>query len=458
MFKIADTAEIHIDSLAYGGEGVGKIDGLTVFVPDSVTGDDLKIEMVSVKKSFAKAKIIEIIKPSKHRVKPPCALFNVCGGCQWQHVSYDEQLVAKKKIVEDNIKKIAHLDVKVNDVIGGDCNSEFRCKVQYPVQQTKVSKRFLAGYYQKASHDLVNIKYCPIQPDIINKITQFIRETAQELGINAYNEKKKMGVLRHLVYRYSQTHKKLILIVVISAHQTIPEVVELCRAVMLEFSEVAGVLINFNTSHTNLILGKKTELIRGKDFVEEVLEGRKFKISANSFFQVNPSAAVKMFDTVYKMVENIGGKPSILDVYSGVGNFSIWVKALASTITSIEENPSAIKDALENIELNRDIQGADIETIEGNAEDTLQKLIESNRKFDVTIIDPPRKGCSESTLNAVAELTNKCIIYVSCNPSTLARDLKLLSEKGFIPEYIQPVDMFCHTYHVESIAVLKRSK
>ena len=456
MLKNGDITRINIDSLAYGGEGVGKIDGLTVFVPDSVSGDELEIELISVKKSFAKGKIVKIINPSTHRIKPFCALFNVCGGCQWQHISYDEQIRAKKKIVEDNIKKIAHLDVPVNDVLPGDYNAEFRCKVQYPVQQTKVSRRFLAGYYKKASHELVNIKYCPIQPDIINKITQFVREKAIELSLTAYNEKHRKGLIRHLVYRYSQTQKKLIVIVVINAEKITPEVVELCRAIRLEFPEVAGTLINFNKTNTNLILGRKTELITGKDFVEETLAGRKFKISANSFFQVNPSAAVKMFDTVYDIIKNKGGKPSILDVYSGVGSFSIWIKSLASAITAIEENPHAVKDALENIKLNSDIEGANIETIEGNADEILQKFIESNIKFDVTILDPPRKGCSEEALNSVVSLTDKYIIYVSCNPSTLARDMKFLFEKGFIPEFIQPVDMFCHTYHIESIAVLTK--
>ena len=309
---------------------------------------------------------------------------------------------------------------------------------------------------RKASHDIVNIKYCPVQPDIINKVTQFVREKAKELGLNAYNETNKKGLLRHLVYRYSQSQEKLILIIVINLQEIPSKLNELCKAVKSEFPEVVGTLVNFNITHTNIILGHKTELICGDDFIEENLEGRKFKISANSFFQVNPITATKMFDTVYQVIEDRINKPSILDVYAGVGSFAIWLQNIASKITAIEENPYAIENALENIKLNKNDNSVNIEMIEGNADETLQNLVGLEEKFDVTILDPPRKGCSEVALNSVIELTEKYIIYVSCNPATLARDIKILFEKGFVPEFIQPVDMFCHTYHIESIAVLKR--
>ena len=456
MIKKGDTFEINIDCLAYGGEGIGRLDGMTVFVPDSVTGDKLKIEIVSAKKNYARGIIKEIIEPSQYRIKPLCSLSKVCGGCQWLYVDYQEQLRAKKKIVEDSLKKIAHVDIPVFDVIPSDYQLEYRCKIQFPVQQTKVSKRILAGYYKKATHEIVNIKFCPIQPEIINGITQFVREKAQELNLTAYSEYTRKGLIRHLVYRYSQYDKNLLLIIVINSQEIPDKLNQLCKIVMNEYKEVIGILVNFNTSGTNVIMSNKTELVCGSDYIEENLEGKIFKVSAASFFQVNPAVAVKIFNEVHKIVQKKMEKPTILDVYAGVGTFSIWLKDLASKITAIEESPYAVSDAKENIKLNKSANDADIEMVEGNADEVLQTLVNDNRTFDITVLDPPRKGCSSDAIDLVARLTGKYIIYVSCNPTTLARDIKLLMESGFIPEYAQPIDMFCHTYHIESIVVLKK--
>jgi len=461
MIKKGDIIELGIDSLAYGGEGVGKYNGLAVFVPDSVPGDKVKITIVSYKKSYARGIIQEIISPSVNRANSCCPLSKVCGGCQWQHIEPAEQLRAKKQIVEDSFKKIAHLDILVKDVIESEYNNsiygaEYRCKVQYPVQQTSVSKRFLIGYYKKASHEIVNIKYCFVQPHIIGDITEFIRNRALELHLSAYDENSQKGLIRHIVFRYSRTNKNLLLIIVINADKIPEKLAEVCRAVKKKFPEVAGALINFNTSNTNVILGFKSELICGKDFITETLDDKTFKISAGSFFQVNPATAAKMFNAVKDVINERIKNPSILDVYAGAASFSIWLEHFASKVIAVEENPYAIKDAQENIKLNN-IENEKIQLIEGNADKVLQDLANQGKEFDVIILDPPRKGCSQAVLDAVVKLTNRYIIIVSCNPTTLARDVKLLSENGFTPEFVQPVDMFCHTYHIESIVVMKKS-
>ncbi|HBG48425.1 MAG TPA: hypothetical protein DDW90_02750 [Cyanobacteria bacterium UBA9971] len=531
--------ELNIEKLTYGGEGLGRIDGMTVFVPDTVAGDYIKAKIVSVKKNFANAEITEIIMPSEHRIKPFCPLANACGGCQWQHINYEEQLRAKKQIIEECMQKIAGIEVSVKDVLKSDEVKEYRCKVQYPVQQTKISKRFLAGYYRKNTHDIVNIKFCPIQPSIIDEIAEYLRKKAQELDLTAYNEKNKKGLIRHFVFRYSQTNKDLLLTIVVSPPPCpppqgggrmvaegaappppapnkvdfLPELKKLCAAVKNEFPAISGVLVNYNTKHSNVILGKETELIEGKDYIEEILEGRTFHISAESFFQVNPLTAQKMFLEVRGIVEDkVSGyfsdtvilsaseesvqhtktaiipngtdpsalpqddkkiqhdnfeKPSILDVYAGSGSFSMFLSDLASNITAVEESESSVNDGLENLRLNK-IEN--ITFIQGNADEVLKKMTGGEQKpenedeepiiiepqaFDIVILDPPRRGCSESVIESIKKLAAKYIIYISCNPSTLARDVKLLSE-DFIPEYIQPVDMFCHTYHVESILVLTK--
>jgi len=455
MIKKNDILELYIDEITYGGDGIGKIEGFPIFVPDSAPEDLVKVEIISSSKSYAKGRIVEIIKPSKYRVETRCPLAKVCGGCQWQHVQYDMQLKAKKKIVKDNLKKIAHLDIPINDVIQAPENLEYRCKVQYPVRQTKVSRKYLVGYFKKGTHEVVNIKYCPVQPDIIDKITEFVREKMQELRINSYNEKTKKGLIRHIVYRCSKTNNNLLAIIVINDKYISDAVKELCISIKNKFPEVQGALLNFNRSGSNVILGNDYKLVAGKDSIEEVLNGKIFKISAGSFFQVNPAAAAGMFGYVHEIISKRHENASILDVYAGVGSFAIWLKDIASTITAIEENPIAVKDAFENIELNKEIPGADIKMIEGTADNILQKLVEEGQKYDITILDPPRKGCSKEALDTLVELTREYIIYVSCNPATLARDLQLLSD-NFIPEFVQPVDMFCHTYHIESIAVLRK--
>jgi len=447
--------EILIDSLAYGGEGVGKIDGFTVFVPDSVTGDKLKIQITSSKSTYAYGKIIDILQPSEYRSNPICRLSKICGGCQWQHINYDEQLKAKKQIVEELIKKFANINVPVKSVISTNDTLEYRCKVQYPVQQTKISKRFLAGYYKKGTHEIVNIKRCPVQPEIIDKITEYLRQKAKELDLNAYSETKRKGLIRHFVFRYSKSHKNVLLVIVLNDDKVNHRIKQLCIDVKNQYPEIEGVVVNFNRTHINVILSSENELICGKNYLIEDLNGKIFKITAGSFFQTNISAAVKMFDTVHNIIYERVKEPRILDLYSGVGSFAVWIKDIASEIVCVEEYPNAINDANDNVSLNKHIKGANIIIKQGNADIISKELAQNNEKFDIIIVDPPRKGCSKVVLDSIMQMAPGYIVYVSCNPSTLARDISLLDEK-FIPEFVQPVDMFCHTYHIESIAVLKK--
>jgi len=456
MLKIAETIELTIDSLAYGGEGVGRYENMPVFVCDTAPGDRIRAEITYVKKNYARAELKEILEPSKSRIKAICALSKVCGGCQWAHVNYDEQLRAKKKIVEDTVRKISGRDIPVHDVKRSDKTLEYRCKIQYPVGKTKISGRFLAGYYKKGTHEIVNIKFCPVHADIINKITEFLRTKFQENNLSAYNESKHKGLIRHVVFRYSSSSNDLLVIVVINSNTAPESLKKILTELNDNFQQISGVLINFNNIRSNTILANDIELVSGRDYIEESLEGKIYKISALSFFQINPPSAVKIFNIVRNIIGERTSKPAILDVYSGVGSFSVWLKDIASKITDIEESICAIEDSKYNLEVNKTDENVEIEIIEGNADRILHQLVSENRKFNVIILDPPRKGCSDIALDAISKLTEEYIIYVSCNPATLARDIRLLSERGFEAEYIQPVDMFCHTYHIESIALLKK--
>ena len=453
LFKGNDVLEVIPEKLVYEGSALAKVDGFPIFIDGGCPGDKLKIRIKKANKSFANAEILEILEPSAHRVKPFCPIHNVCGGCGWQYVDYDFQLEQKRNIVFETIKKITGREIEVKPVLSSPKIREFRSKIQYPVSQTKVSKILLAGYYKKGSHELVNVKFCPIQPKIIDKITEFIRQTAKELEISGYNEKTHKGELRHIVYRYSVSENECIVIFVVNNTKLNEKFKNLSKKVMNEFAHVKGCLVNYNTEKNNLILTGDTRKIQGENHIIEKIDGKTFKISANSFFQVNIGSAENIFNTVKNIIVENYEKPRLLDAYSGVSSFGVWLADIADEVVSVEEAPSATKDAQENVKLNNI---NNLKAINKDAKIAFEELIEANEKFDVTVLDPPRKGCSKESLDFAVKLSKKAIIYVSCNPSTLARDLKYLHENGFKTKYIQPVDMFCHSYHIESVAWLEK--
>lgn len=454
IFKGGDELEITAEKLVYEGSAIAKIDGYPIFIENACPQDKLRIKIKKANKNFAQAEIMEILEPSPHRTKPFCPIHNVCGGCGWQFIDYDFQLEQKRNIVEETVKKFTGRDIEIKPVLPSPQTRDYRSKIQYPVSQTKVSKRLLAGYYKKGSHELVNVKFCPNQPKIIDKITEFVRKTAQELEISGYNEKLHKGELRHLVYRFSRSENECILIFVVNTNKMSDRIKKLAKKVMSEFAHVKGCLINYNTSKTNLIMTGETNKIQGENHIIEKIDGKIFKISANSFFQVNIGSAKNIFDTVKNIIKENYQNARILDAYSGVSSFGIWLADIAKEVVSVEEAPSATKDAAENVKLNNI---TNLTALNGDAKNIFETLIAQGEKFDVTVLDPPRKGCEQESLDYAIKLSQKAIIYVSCNPTTLARDLKYLHENGFNTKYIQPVDMFCHTYHIESIAWLEKA-
>lgn len=444
-----------IEKLINEGSSLGRINNIPVFIDGGCPGDEVKITVNSINKNYIKASIKEIIKPSEHRIKPDCSFHNICGSCNWQHIKYEEQLVQKQNIVKETLSKIAGVEYNIEQIIPSPLTKEYRCKVQLPVSETKVSKRILSGYYKKNSHELINIKYCHMHPNIINEINEFIKHTAQELCISAYDEKKHKGLLRHIIYRISSDLKNILIIFVINSDKTENIIKKLAEKLVKKYSNIVGICANYNTNKTNVIMSNNTAKITGDNYYIETLGNIKFKISANSFFQVNPKCAEAIFNKVKELISSNISNPTILDAYSGVSSFGIWLSDIASKVVSIEEVKSASIDAEDNAKLNNI---SNIEIINGDAAVEFEKLIKNNIKFDVSLIDPPRKGSSEEALKSLIKLTSKHIIYVSCNPATLARDMKILSENSFEPIYIQPVDMFPNTYHIETIVMLKNNK
>ena len=441
---------VEIESLSNLGSGIAKHDGMVIFVENTCPEDIVKIKLTKQTKHYATGCIIELIKPSKHRVEPICPMQKICGACQLQFIDYDYQLELKKQIVEDCARKLE--GVSVGKTIPSPNTQGYRHKIQYPITETQHSKRILAGYYKPKSHEIVNIKYCPIQPSICDDIIEYIRETAPKYGIKGYKEKKYSGDLRHVVIRASKATGKNLVVLVVNATKSFDRLNEFAKDIYTHFKEVSGVCINFNSKKTNLILSEKTELVVGKDFVKERLCNITFRIGANTFFQINPQSAENIFRYVKDYISQNFSQPVILDAYAGIAAFGIVMSDISKKVVSVEENKESIQIASDVLKLNN------INNVELHNMDTakfLEKEMQTkNRRFDITILDPPRKGCTNESLDKTLEVTKSKIIYVSCNPQTLVRDLEYLTNKGAKVSFIQPFDMFCHTYHVESVAII----
>lgn len=449
--KLNDVIEIVIEKSVYGGDGLARVgeEQFVVFVKDSIPNDKLKVKITSLNKKFARAEIVEII-DSPNRIKPFCALYNACGSCDCQITSYDFLIEQKSNILKDIFKNILPED-KIYPVIPSPDDKFYRHKIQYPAQQTKNSKRILLGYYKKNSHDLTNIKYCPSQPEIINDIAQFIRDN---WTLDCYDEKNHKGLLKNVLFRISNATGDILLTLVLNCHENDfinceSAIFRFFKKITAQFSEIKGGFVNFNPKKSNKILGNNTLKITGEDFIIEKLETKSYKIGATSFFQVNPKSAVNLFDIVSK---NIKPNSTILDAYGGVGAIGIYVSNKASKITLVEENENATSMAYDNFKMNN-IENYEI--LEGDAKKHFINFKKQNRKFDYVILDPPRSGCEADGLKAIAKLA-KNIIYVSCNPQTLRRDMSLLIEDGFKPKFVQGVDLFPYTHHIEAIAVFER--
>ena len=443
-----DILEVSVIYFSSSGEGIAKPDGFVVFVDGGCPGDVLKVKIEHVTKQFAKASVVEIIKPSEHRMEPFCPLQKVCGACQLQFIDYDYQLELKRQIVDDAMRRIGGLDIEIPKPVPSPKIKEYRCKIQYPVAETKVSKRLLAGYYKKQSHEIVNIKYCPIQPKICDEIIDFIRENENKYGLLGFNEKKHSGDIRHGVIRHSEYNSDNLVVLVVNSSKIFGKLKDFAKCIYENFENVKGVCINYNPKHTNVILGEKTECIIGEDYIEEKLLDKVFKVGAGTFFQVNPKAAENIFKYVRNYIKDNFEKPVVLDSYAGISAFGICVSDVAKQVVCVEENVDSCDMAKMTAKLNN------VNNIEINNMDAGEFASKEKRKFDVVIMDPPRKGCTEQSLDEALRLCNDTIIYVSCNPATLARDLKYLTEKGAKVKSIQPFDMFCHTYHIENVAII----
>ena len=454
MIKLNDEIIVTTEKLTSSGEAVARYteDKLVVFVKNALPDEKLKIKITHVNKRFLKGEITEIIEPSVNRIKPFCRIYNACGSCNFQICSYDYQIKQKNIILKELFQDITD---NIYPVIKSPEEINWRHKVQFPTRETKNSKRVKIGYFKENSHDITDIKFCPVQPEIINEITEFLRKN---YTLGCYIEKNKKGHLKNILFRISHNSGDILLTFVLNLkeqefkNETKDYFKKFSDKIKSEFKHIKGVFVNFNFEHTNKIVGNTTLKISGEDFIEEKLNDKTYKIGSVSFFQVNPKSAVNLFNIVK---ENIKDNSTILDAYGGVGAIGIYVSNKAKSITLVEENKNATACAEENFKINN-IKNFEILT--GDAKEQFIKFKRENKKFDYVILDPPRSGCDikDGGLDIISSLTDN-IIYVSCNPITLKRDAKYLAENNFKLNSVTGVDLFPHTFHIECVAVFERN-
>ena len=449
QLKQNDELILKIEKLSNLGFGIARYENLVIFIKGACPQDIIKTMISKVNKTYAFGDILEFITPSPHRVLPFCNMQKICGACQIQFIDYEYQLTLKKEIIKDAMRSIACSDFEIKNVIPSPRQTECRRKSQYSVCQVKKTGNFKIGYYQDKSHDVVNVKHCPIQPVICDKVIDYIRGNANRFGLTGYNELDHTGDLRHIVIRSSASNGNLLVVFVINNNFVSKNLKKLAEDVFKAFPEIIGVSVNFNDLRTNVMLTGRTECVYGSDVLNEKVCGVDFLIGANTFFQVNIESAANIFGFIKDHIKKTFQNPTVLDAYAGITTFGFILADICDLVVSVEENVESVRLASLVRKMNN------ISNVELHCGDAGEFFAKENRKFDVVILDPPRKGCSVESLDNAVKLAKSQIIYVSCNPATLARDLKYLIEKGAKVRFIQPFDMFCHTYHVESVAIIE---
>lgn len=437
-------AETKIIDISHEGKGVGKIDGLTVFIEGGTLGDTVKLEITQMKKSFALAKTLEIIKPSRYRVASNCKVSDQCGGCQLRELDYERQLKMKTDKVKNDLERLGKLEnVKVHDIIGMDKPIRYRNKAQIPVGEKHI------GFYKKGSNSIVDTDECVIQSKSTEKVIKLVREFMKKYDVSGYSKRTNKGVIRHIVTKISFKTGDMMLILVTNSHK-LPHKEEFIEMIRKEMPSVKSIIQNVNDKRTNLVLGERNKIIYGHGKIIDYIGDLQFKISPNSFFQVNPKQTQLLYEKALKFA-NLKGNETVFDIYSGIGSLSLFLSKKAKKVYGIEVVKEAVEDAKENAELNGI---TNVEFYEGTAESVLNELCEEGQLADVVVLDPPRKGCEQEVLESIVKLNPERIVYVSCNPSTLARDLSFLSENGFKVKEVQPVDMFPGSVHVETVTLI----
>ena len=450
MLKKNDIITATITDVTNEGSGVTRYENTVIFTPNTLKGEEVKIRIVKVLKNYMFGKCEEIITPSKARIEPPCSVFKRCGGCALQYAEYNEQLSYKEAWVRDVMERIAKTDATVSPIIGSPDIFRYRNKGQYPLTRDK-DGRASCGFFAPRTHSVVPIDDCILQPKIFSQITSFVCSYIDRVKADIYDEKTGKGLFRHIYLRYAESTGEIMLTLIING-KSIPRKKEFVEEITAYFPQIKSIQLNINTKNTNVILGDKTELIWGASIITDTLCGVDIDISPESFYQVNKKGA----EIIYKKASELAGLNDgdvFLDLYCGAGTIGLSILA---------QHPSAkligveiVPEAIENAKLNaKRAKLNNAEFICGDAEVASKELSQKNTKPKVIIVDPPRKGCSEDTLKSIVNMTPEKIVMVSCDPATAARDINILEAMGYKAKTIQPVDLFPHTRHIETVIEL----
>lgn len=453
MLKKNELHDIEITGMTAEGNGVGRVEGIAVFVPGAATGDRLRIRILKTAKTYAVGKIEEIRTPSKDRIESDCPVSLQCGGCAYRHITYSEELHAKETRVRDAMVRIGGLqNPEIQPIVGSQNVNGYRNKAQIPLGKDKQGN-LIAGFFANHSHRIVPCTHCALQPKPFEQALTAFLEWANQSGESVYDETTHKGKLRHLYLRVAQETGEVMACVVVNGNGLKGE--DSLAALLRERVDgLKSVLINNNREDTNVVLGRRFRTVWGQDFITDKMCGLQFRISPMSFYQVNHDQAENLY-ALAKDYAGLTGKETVLDLYCGTGTIGLSMASHAGRVIGVEVVEQAVENAQENAKLNH-IENAEFLCMDAN--EAAQQLAQRVEKPDVVVLDPPRKGCTPELIHTVAGMSPSRIVYVSCDPATLARDLKIFQELGFTTGPITPVDLFPRTKHVETVVLLCQQK
>ncbi|MDM0957568.1 23S rRNA (uracil(1939)-C(5))-methyltransferase RlmD [Clostridium perfringens] len=443
-----------IISQGYEGEGIAKIDNkYPIFIEGALKGEKVKVRIVKVNKNFAYGKLMEVLEASEERLNPPCAIYKRCGGCKLQHASYKAQLDFKWDRVKDCVSKIGKLDPSiVKYPLGMEEPWRYRNKVQLPIGL--INGEVKIGFFAPRSHDIIDMESCLIQDEIGDKVVKLTREWIEKFNIRPYNvdgEYDEKGIVRHIMIRRGFTTNE-VMVVLVTNGEKLPHKEEFVDLMVKNIPGIKSVIQNINSKKTNVILGLESKTLWGEDTISDYIGDFRFNISPLSFFQVNPIQTEVLYGKALEYA-NLTGNEEVFDAYCGTGTITLFLSQKAKKVYGVEIIPQAIDNAWINAKENK---VENVEFFVGESEVVIPDLINKGVKADVVVVDPPRKGCDKKLLDAITNIDAKKIVYVSCDPSTLGRDLKVLEENGYKTLEVQPVDMFPNTSHIECCVLLKK--
>ncbi|MEZ2657925.1 23S rRNA (uracil(1939)-C(5))-methyltransferase RlmD [Aneurinibacillus aneurinilyticus] len=447
-----ETVELTIEDLSHEGNGVGRYEGYTLFVPGALPGERIVAKTTKLKKQFGYARLIEIVDAAANRTEPLCPVYRRCGGCTLQHMDYEGQLAFKRKLVEDNLRRIGKIEgVPVHPTLGMKEPWRYRNKAQVPIGEEEGG--LIGGFYAQRSHEIIDMEACLIQHEKSDEVVARVKEIAGKYGIRAYNEETQHGLLRHVVTKVGFATGQ-VMIVLVTNGDKLPHKEALTQELAQAIPGVASIVQNINTKKTNVIFGDTTRVLWGEEYIYDTIGEVKFAISARSFYQVNPVQTERLYGKALEYAALMGDE-NVIDAYCGIGTISLFLAQKAKRVFGVEIVPDAIEDAKRNARLN---SMDNVTFAVGEAETIIPQWYEEGSNADVIVVDPPRKGCDKRLLDTITAMKPERVVYVSCNPATLARDLRILEDGGYRTIEVQPVDMFPHTNHVECCSLLVRKE